>query len=86
MAVLGRCDKELLKFLKQHFKYVVYAGLNSLDAKYDQIICDGGQAAFTAVNRLIELKHRKIAISAKQTKRSGTAVTAARLKRQVSLF
>ena len=61
VAVLGRCDKELLKFLKQYFKYVVYAGLNSLDAKYDQIICDGGQAAYAAVSRLIELGHKKIA-------------------------
>ena len=71
VAVLGRCDKELLKFLKQHFKYVVYAGLNSLDAKYDQIICDGGQAAFTAVNRLIELKHRKIAYIDKEERYGG---------------
>ena len=38
IAVLGRCDKELLKFLKKHFQYVVYSGLNNLDAKYDQII------------------------------------------------
>lgn len=39
----------------------MYAGLNSLDAKYDQIICDGGQAAYAAVSRLIELGHKKIA-------------------------
>lgn len=32
IAVLGRCDKELLKFLKKHFQYVVYSGLNNLDA------------------------------------------------------
>ncbi len=61
VAVLGRCDKQLLKFLKQYFQYVVYAGLNSLDARYDQIICDGYQAAVTAINHLIQLGHRKIA-------------------------
>ncbi len=60
VAVLGRCDKQLLKFLKQHFRYVAYTGLNELNAKYDQIICDGYQAAISAVNHLIELGHTKI--------------------------
>ena len=61
IAVLGRCDKELLKFLKKHFQYVVYSGLNNLDAKYDQIICDGTQISYDVVTRLIEQGHRKIA-------------------------
>ena len=61
VAVLGRCDKQLLKFLKQYFQYVVYTGLNNLEAKYDQIICDGFQAAVTAVEHLIKLGHSRIA-------------------------
>lgn len=61
LAVLGRCDKQLLKFLKQYFKCIVYTGLNSLDAKYDQIICDGYQAAVSAVEHLIQLGHSRIA-------------------------
>lgn len=61
VAVLGRCDKQLLKFLKQYFQYVAYTGLNSLDAKYDQIICDGSQAAVTAVEHLLQLGHSRIA-------------------------
>lgn len=61
VAVLGRCDKQLLKFLKQYFQYVAYTGLNSLEAKYDQIICDGFQAAADAVGHLIRLGHSKIA-------------------------
>ena len=61
IAVLGRCDKELLKFLKKHFQYVVYSGLNNLDAKYDQIICDGTQISYDVVTRLIEQGHTKIA-------------------------
>lgn len=60
VAVLGRCDKQLLKFLKQYFRYVAYTGLNNLDAKYDQIICDGCQASITAVNHLIQLGHSRI--------------------------
>lgn len=61
VVILGRCDKPLLKTLKQYFNYVAYTGLNMLDAKYDQIICDGHQAAKAAVNHLIELGHKKIA-------------------------
>ncbi len=60
VAVLGRCDKQLLKFLKQYFRYVAYTGLNNLDAKYDQVICDGCQASITAVNHLIQLGHSRI--------------------------
>lgn len=61
VAVLGRCDKQLLKFLKQYFNYVVYTGLNNLEAKYDQIICDGYQATITAIDHLAKLGHKKIA-------------------------
>lgn len=61
VAVLGRCDKQLLQFLKQYFKCVAYTGLNNLDAKYDQIICDGRQAAITAINHLVQLGHSRIA-------------------------
>ena len=61
VAVLGRCDKQLLKFLKRYFKCVAYTGLNSLDAKYDQIICSGYDTAVTAVNHLLSLGHRQIA-------------------------
>lgn len=61
VVVLGRCDKQSLKFLKQYFNCVVYTGLNTLDAKYDQIICDGYQASIAAMEYLIHLGHRDIA-------------------------
>lgn len=60
IAVLGRCDKQTLKFLRQYFNNIVYAGLNSLDAKYDQIICEGKQAAITVTEHLIDLGHTRI--------------------------
>jgi LacI family transcriptional regulator/LacI family repressor for deo operon, udp, cdd, tsx, nupC, and nupG len=60
VAVLGRCDKETLKFLKLHFKKVVYAGLNALDAEYDQVICDGYAVAAEAMEYLFQLGHVKI--------------------------
>ena len=61
IAVLGRCDKQTLKFLKQYFNSVVYAGLNSLDANYDQVICSGRQAGYAAAEHLINLGHSRIA-------------------------
>lgn len=61
VAVLGRCDKPMLSFLKKYFNYVVYSGLNNIDAKYDQIICDGYQVALAAMEELFALGHSRIA-------------------------
>ena len=58
--ILGRCDKPTLKFLKQHFHYVVYTGLNGIDANFDQILCDGYGASTCAMEYLIGLGHRHI--------------------------
>lgn len=61
IAVLGRCEKRLLRFLENHFHSVVYSGLHPIDGEYDQIICDGCEAGAAAVRHLIELGHTKIA-------------------------
>lgn len=60
VIILGRCDPQLLKLLKQYFGYVAYTGLNRLNADYDQIICDGKEASKVAVSYLIGLGHTKI--------------------------
>lgn len=60
VAILGRCTRETLSFLKKHFKKVVYTGLNSLDANYDQVICDGKSIAQDNLTYLYDLGHRKI--------------------------
>ena len=61
VAVLGRCNRQMLSFLKKHFNYVVYSGLNTLNAKYDQVICDGYQAAVSIMEKLFEIGHTRIA-------------------------
>lgn len=61
VVILGRCDHELLHYLKHCFQYVSYTGLNSLDAKYDQIICDGAEVSAAAVDYLVGLGHQCIA-------------------------
>lgn len=60
VVILGRCDKPTLKFLKQHFHYVVYTGLNGIEANYDQILCDGYDASICAMEHLIRLGHKDI--------------------------
>lgn len=61
VVILGRCDKNTLSFLKKYFNCVAYTGLNNLEARYDQIICDGYQASLTAMDHLIGLGHTRIA-------------------------
>ena len=58
---LGRCDHELLHYLKQCFRFVSYTGLNPPEAQYDQIICDGREVSKAAVDYLIALGHTNIA-------------------------
>lgn len=60
VAILGRCDKESMKFMKNYFHKIIYTGLNPLDANCDQVICDGNAVASDAVQHLISLGHKKI--------------------------
>lgn len=61
VVVLGRCDRELLNYLKQCFKFVSYTGLNPPEAKYDLVYCDGQEVSQAAVDYLIGLGHQNIA-------------------------
>lgn len=61
IAILGRFQKETLVLIKKYFKRVVYTGLNPIDTKYDQVICNGYEASKTAMEYLISLGHQKIA-------------------------
>lgn len=60
IVILGRFDQNLLSFVKNRYKHVVYTGLNRIDTNYDQVICDGYQAAVKAINYLYQLGHRHI--------------------------
>jgi DNA-binding LacI/PurR family transcriptional regulator len=60
IAILGRFDQNLLKFIKNHYKHVVYTGLNKVDHSFDQIICDGYQASMVAIKHLHKLGHTQI--------------------------
>lgn len=60
VVILGRCDKATLKFMRNHFNYVAYTGLNGIDANFDQILCDGYGASIAAMEYLIHLGHKHI--------------------------
>jgi DNA-binding LacI/PurR family transcriptional regulator len=59
-VILGRFSEDVLKFLKQNIKNIVYAGVNFVDAGFDEVICDGYKGAQEAVKYLIGLGHRDI--------------------------
>lgn len=59
-VILGRYDKQLLQFLTEHYKHIVYAGLNPMGNKYDQVVCEGTDITFSAISYLHELGHTKI--------------------------
>lgn len=60
IVILGRFDKYLLNFVKNRYKHVVYTGLNHIDTTYDQVICNGYEAAIKAVKYLHQLGHTHI--------------------------
>ena len=49
IVILGRCDQTTLKYIKKYCHHVIFTGLNPLDAKYDQVICDGYSATTMAI-------------------------------------
>ena len=60
VVVLGRFNQNLSAFLKKQYKNILYAGLNSIDYSYDQVICDGYRASIAAVKYLASLRHTNI--------------------------
>lgn len=61
LVILGRCDKQLLTLLRQHFPNIVSTGLNKLEGKFDQVGCNGEEVSKTALEYLIKLGHSAIA-------------------------
>lgn len=81
LIILGRFDSTLYRRMRKHFKKIVYVGLNRLDVKCDQIICDGYKAAQSAVEYLYSLGHRKIGyVGCQEARLHGYRDTLQRLK------
>lgn len=60
LIIIGKCNKEALKKLKDKYKSVVSVNRNSTNYEVDEILCDGRKVAAMAVEYLISLGHRNI--------------------------
>ena len=59
--VLGRLGTPTRALLERHYRNLVYVGRNVIDSQWDQVVCDGYEAARTALLHLIGLGHKRIA-------------------------
>ena len=60
VIVLGRFNAQILDMLKSHFRHIVYAGVNSVDAGFDEVICDGYEGTKSALQYLVDQGHKRI--------------------------
>lgn len=67
VVILGRYDKQVLNFFTKHYKHIIYAGLNPMVTKYDQVVCDGTEITHAAIAYLNELGHTKIGYIGEQS-------------------
>ncbi len=61
LILLGKCPAELIPFLKSQYQALVGIDRNPTNFDYDEVICNGTDAAATAMDYLISLGHKKIA-------------------------
>ena len=61
LIIIGKCNKEALRLLKQTYKSVVAVNRNSTNYEVDEVTCDGEKISGMAVEHLIELGHTDIA-------------------------
>ena len=60
LIVIGKCNKEALLEMKQHYHSVVCVNRNATSGITDEVVCDGRKIAQMAVEYLIGLGHQKI--------------------------
>jgi DNA-binding LacI/PurR family transcriptional regulator len=58
--MLGRTSLDNINLLREWIPNLVYAGINSIGADFDEVICDGYAGALLAARHLIGLGHRRI--------------------------
>lgn len=58
--VIGSFNAAAYEFIERHYKNVVYIGRMHISASWDQVICDGYEAAQIALEHLVSFGHRRI--------------------------
>lgn len=60
IIVVGQVDEAIQALLKVQFKHIVYAGVNTHQTGFDEVICDGYNGARCALNHLLDMGHKRI--------------------------
>jgi DNA-binding LacI/PurR family transcriptional regulator len=60
LIIIGKCNKDAIKKLKEKFKNVVAVNRNPTNHEVDEVTCDGKKVAMQAVEYLISLGHHDI--------------------------
>ena len=60
LIIIGKCNKEAIKKLKNKYKNVVSVNRNSTNYEVDEVVCDGRKIAYIAVEYLVKLGHKDI--------------------------
>ena len=58
--ILGRTTRDNIEMFKKSIPNIVYAGVNQINCGIDEVVCNGYEAASTAVQYLASLGHREI--------------------------
>lgn len=61
LIIIGRCNKEAVRKLKERFENVIAVNRNSINYEIDEVLCDGAKIASMAVEYLIKKGHKNIA-------------------------
>lgn len=60
IIVMGRFKQKTLDYLKENCDHIIYAGVNYVNAGFDEVICDSYKGASDMVDYLIKIGHSKI--------------------------
>ncbi len=60
VIILGKLDEEIISLIKEYYQHIVYAGVNSCNQGFDEVICDGYEGARMAIHHLIAKGHKTV--------------------------
>lgn len=74
VILLGRYEKRKVEFIKSCTSNIVYAGLNRINAGFDEVICDAYDAVNSIVDYLVNSGHKRIGFIGLMTDNSVSSV------------
>ncbi len=74
VILLGRFEKPKVEFIKTCTSNIIYAGLNRINAGFDEVICDAYDAVNSIVDYLVGCGHRHLGFIGLMTDESASGV------------